>query len=71
MRTLGLREWWLQSIPLSNDAFGDGRDEELADEFALTFEPTLYLVDTTGTVVTRLDSVYDRVELRAALDQIA
>ena len=43
----------------------------ITDEFALTFEPTLYLVDATGTVVTRLDSVYDRVELRAALEQIA
>ena len=38
---------------------------------ALTFEPTLYLVDAGGTIVTRLDSVYDRVELRAALDRIA
>ena len=43
----------------------------ITDEYALTFEPTLYLVDSTGTIVTRLDSVYDRVELRAALDQIA
>ncbi len=39
--------------------------------YALPFEPTLYLVDATGTVVSRLDSVYDRVELREALDQIA
>ena len=43
----------------------------ITDEYALTFEPTLYLVDATGTIVTRLDSVYDRVELRDALDQIA
>jgi hypothetical protein len=43
----------------------------ITDEFALTFEPTLYLVDATGTIVTRLDSVYDRVELREALDRIA
>lgn len=43
----------------------------ITDEYDLTFEPTLYLVDATGTIVTRLDSVYDRVELRAALDQIA
>ena len=43
----------------------------ITDEFALTFEPTLYLVDAGGTIVTRLDSVYDRVELREALEQIA
>jgi hypothetical protein len=43
----------------------------LTEAFNLSFEPTLYLMDATGTVVTRLDSVYDRVELREALDRIA
>lgn len=43
----------------------------ITEAYGLTFEPTLYLVDATGTIVTRLDSVYDRVELRAALESIA
>ncbi len=43
----------------------------IADQYALSFEPTLYLIDATGTVVSRLDSVYDRIELRAALEAIA
>jgi len=43
----------------------------ITEQYALPFEPTLYLVDASGTVVSRLDSVYDRVELREALDQIA
>lgn len=57
--------------PRGNDDPTAGGLAPITDEYALTFEPTLYLVDSTGTIVTRLDSVYDRVELRAALDQIA
>lgn len=37
----------------------------------LTFEPSLVLADAAGTIVSRLDNVYDRSELRAALDAIA
>lgn len=36
----------------------------------LPFEPTLYLVDASGQIVNRLDSVFDRAELRAALAEI-
>lgn len=57
--------------PRGNDDPTAGGLAPITDEYALTFEPTLYLVDATGTIVTRLDSVYDRVELRDALDQIA
>lgn len=57
--------------PLSGDDPRAGGLAPITDAFALSFEPTLYLMDATGTVVTRLDSVYDRVELREALDQIA
>jgi hypothetical protein len=35
------------------------------------FEPSLFVADASGTVVTRLDNVYDRTELIAALDVIA
>lgn len=41
------------------------------EAYGLPFEPTLYLADATGTITARLDSVYDRVELREALDAIA
>jgi hypothetical protein len=43
----------------------------IAEEYALPFEPTLYLVDASGQIVNRLDSVFDRVELREALAQIS
>jgi hypothetical protein len=39
----------------------------IIDTFGLTFEPSLFVADATGTVRTRLDNVYDRVELREAL----
>jgi hypothetical protein len=34
----------------------------------LTFEPSLFVTDRAGSVRSRLDNVYDRTELRAALD---
>jgi hypothetical protein len=43
----------------------------LTEAFQLPFEPTLYLVDSSGTIVDRLDTVYDRVELDAALGQLS
>jgi hypothetical protein len=43
----------------------------VTEAYGLPFEPTLYLVDASGTIVERLDSVYDRTELRAALERIA
>jgi len=57
--------------PRGNDDPTAGGLAPITEAFGLTFEPTLYLMDATGTVVTRLDSVYDRAELREALDQIA
>jgi hypothetical protein len=36
----------------------------------LTFEPTLLLGDATGTLVERLDNIYDAVELQGGLDRI-
>lgn len=43
----------------------------IAEQYALPFEPVLYLTDTDGTVVERLDSVYDRTELREALTAVS
>jgi pimeloyl-ACP methyl ester carboxylesterase len=36
LRTLGLRRWWFESRALTDDLFGDERDEQAAEEFALT-----------------------------------
>lgn len=38
-----------------------------AADYDLSFEPVLYVTDGTGTIVNRLDTVYDREELRATL----
>lgn len=39
-------------------------------ELGLPFEPVLYAVDATGTVVDRLDYVFDGGEIRAVLDRL-
>jgi pimeloyl-ACP methyl ester carboxylesterase len=36
LRTLGLAQWWMRSRALTNDLFGDERDEAIAAEFART-----------------------------------
>jgi pimeloyl-ACP methyl ester carboxylesterase len=36
MRKLGLARWWIRSRGITNDLFGDERDEEAAQEFART-----------------------------------
>jgi hypothetical protein len=40
-------------------------------ELGLAFEPSLFLVDAAGTVVDRIDNVFDAGELRAALQTLA
>ena len=56
-------------------AYGEGYypfQWELApiiDAYGLTFEPCLFVADASGRVQARLDNVYDRVELRQALDR--
>jgi len=40
------------------------------DEYGLTFEPSLFVADESGVIVARLDNVYDRAELRAALSRV-
>jgi hypothetical protein len=55
-------------------ALGDVNKAQLApiiDAYGLTFEPSLFVADATGTIRTRLDNVYDRVELREALAGVA
>jgi hypothetical protein len=41
----------------------------VVETYALPFEPQLLVADAGGTVVARLDTVWDRTELAAALDQ--
>lgn len=51
-------------------AVGDVSQATLApiiDAYGLTFEPSLFVADATGRIVSRLDNVYDRVELGDAL----
>jgi hypothetical protein len=38
--------------------------------YKLSFEPSLVVADAKGVVVDRLDFVYDRAELRNALDRV-
>ena len=39
--------------------------------YHMTFEPSLFVADASGTIVARLDSIWDTVELTAALDLAA
>lgn len=41
----------------------------VVDAYGLTYEPSLLVAKADGTVVARLDYVFDRTELRQALDQ--
>jgi hypothetical protein len=41
------------------------------EDLGLTFEPSLFVADTAGTVRARLDNVYDRVELQQALASVS
>ena len=36
----------------------------------LTFEPAMFLIGTDGTIVRRLDVIFDGVELRQALPEL-
>jgi hypothetical protein len=39
-------------------------------EYALEFEPVLFFADSAGTLVERLDAIWDGAELRAGLDRL-
>jgi hypothetical protein len=43
---------------------------EAVKAYELQFEPVLYLADAKGTIVERLDSIFDEVEVAAALDRL-
>jgi len=47
--------------------FEKAEPAEAITAFGLTYEPALFVTDATGTVVDRLDNVFDRAEIAAAL----
>jgi hypothetical protein len=55
--------------PVPGDPFAGGAVAAM-DELGLDFEPTLFLVAADGTVVDRLDNIYDAGELRSSLDAL-
>ncbi len=55
--------------PTPSDPFGAGVTAAM-EAMGLGFEPSLFLVDATGTLAERLDNIYDLVELRDALDRL-
>lgn len=42
----------------------------VVDAYELVFEPCLFVADRSGVIVERLDNVFDRQELRQALDRL-
>jgi hypothetical protein len=43
----------------------------VVDAYGLTFEPSLYVADAGGTVVDRLDYIFDGTDIEAALSKVA
>jgi hypothetical protein len=43
----------------------------LVQAYSMVFEPCLFVVDRSGTLVRRLDTIYDRVELRQAIKTLS
>jgi hypothetical protein len=46
------------------------RPSPVVEALSLTYEPALFVVDTRGTLVARLDTIFDRSELREVLAQL-
>jgi hypothetical protein len=47
------------------------KTSDAVNTYALTYEPALFLADAQGTLVERLDNVFDRAELKAGLDRLS
>lgn len=61
-------EFWANGAEVGgNFASPDLRRAAPVEELGLTFEPSLFVVDRTGTVVDRIDNLFDSDELRGAL----
>lgn len=55
------------SNPLAVESIAEASLSPLAEAYTMPFEPCLFVVNTSGTLVRRLDSIYDRTELEDAL----
>jgi hypothetical protein len=58
---------------LHAEVYTDETTETLApviDAYGLTFEPTLFLAGADGTIVARLDNIYDTTELVERLQSL-
>ena len=44
---------------------------DVVSAYGLTFEPALYLAGKDGTIVNRLDTIFDETELHDALTKLA
>jgi len=53
--------------PLAVDSIAEAALSPLAEAYAMPFEPCLFVANASGTLVRRLDSIYDRTELEEAL----
>lgn len=51
-------------------AGGNGKLDPVVSAYGLTFEPALYLAAKDGTIVERIDTIFDGVELRDALTRL-
>jgi hypothetical protein len=55
------------------DPYGEGgttATTEVVQALGLTYEPALFLADATGKVVDRLDTIFDRTEIEAAMEKL-
>ena len=59
------------SNPTKVPAIADAEQSPIVKAFSMLFEPALFLIDHTGTLVGRLDSIFDRDELVAGLDSLS
>lgn len=53
------------------DVSGSAQLAPVVDTYGLTYEPALYLANAAGTIVDRLDNVFDRGEIRTGLQAIS
>jgi hypothetical protein len=53
------------------DVTGTAQLAPVVDTYGLTYEPALYLANAAGTIVDRLDNVFDRGEIRVGLQAIS
>lgn len=56
--------------PEAVDNIADAELTPVIDAYQLSYEPALFLANSDGTIATRLDTIFDEVEVRDALAQL-